>query len=881
MFVRGRFASPTRVSLFGWLCLITCESVAKPEAARKALTRDSPMIDLSTLEIAASGGNAETDPIKIFAGLTQRGNIEGLYGPQQEALTKWHTEHRAKSDVAYSINTGGGKTLVGLLTAQAIVNETRGKVIYACVTNQLVEQTVAQAEQCGIVVASYADSCWQNQELFDTAQSFCITNYHALFTGRSRFTGGNIRAVVFDDAHVAPAIIRECFTVKIPPEHSAWGPLMAVFRPYFENSQFFSLFNRFSKPNGTKDSGLLFVPAWFVIDNLKAIVIALEENQVMTEESRFAYPHLRCHLGYCCFFISHKGIDITPTVIPTHTLPYFQPGVRRIYMTATLPSRYECIKTFGVDRAEVIAPSGKAGAAQRLFVFARGDSKPDSNTSPYEETRTLSAKRKACIIVPSTAAAEKWLDIAELYASSRGHIAIKGFMSARAPKKLVVAALYDGIDLPGKSCNILVLDGVPRGSSMHDRFIEEALDVSSLKLSNTAIRITQSIGRIFRSNTDHGVVILSEVGIQSWLNDPFHSAFLPQLLQQQIRLGAGVRKLVDEKKVTYMELMQSVIDGDAGWDTFYNRELSKCRAESVPRQNKWGDKAARQEYDAFKELWLDRFEKAAALLLKLAEEVDVEESTLGAWFRHWAGAAIQLSGAQADPLYRQAANEKAVLGNPRSNPEILTSKLPAPCAQSRSAARHFDSEAVKKIEEVRKWLKGDGGKNATDHEQAIHDVGLFLGFRPSRPDRDHGKGPDVLWLLDDEKIAVGIEAKTQKENPKMYKKNATIGKLHNDRQWIEENAPKFAQQLVIVGPLVGIVKQANPPPNLRVAPLANFQSLADRLLFAAQYIATAQSDMSKDTAVQLAFEVYGLLWPKCLDSMDYRLASDLQTDVSE
>lgn len=473
------------------------------------------MTDISKLRITVAARDQETDPIKIFASRTQRGSIEGLYGPQQEALTKWHHDHREKNDVMFSLPTGGGKTLVGLLAAQSLVNETRGKVFYACATNQLIEQARFQAEQCGIEVATYFDRRWNNQDSFERGHTFLLTNYHALFNGKSKFVDEIVQSVVFDDAHVAPNIIRDCFTVTMTRQHPAWLPVLQSLQPYFAESPYLSSFRKIQVPGEGYESAVLFVPAWFIADNLQMVSNALEDYGVMEADStKFAFAHIRHHLNQCCFFLAHNRLEISPTVLPTHTLPYFQEKVRRLYMTATLPSRYECIRTFGVSRAEPIVPTGKAGAAQRLFIFAKGQT--DSEL-PYQETRRLAEPRKACIIVPSTKAAEKWQDIATVYDSKEGHTAIRQFADAQDNRKLVLAALYDGIDLPGKSCNVLILDGLPRGAFLHDLFREDALDVSTLKGSSIATRIVQSIGRIFRSNTDHGVVILADKFQQKFL----------------------------------------------------------------------------------------------------------------------------------------------------------------------------------------------------------------------------------------------------------------------------------------------------------------------------------------------------------------------------
>ena len=81
------------------------------------------------------------DPIEIFQGAAITDvNINDLWLGQGDALREW-SAHRDKNDVAVVLNTGAGKTLVGLLIAQSLVNETRRQVVYACGSIQLVEQT--------------------------------------------------------------------------------------------------------------------------------------------------------------------------------------------------------------------------------------------------------------------------------------------------------------------------------------------------------------------------------------------------------------------------------------------------------------------------------------------------------------------------------------------------------------------------------------------------------------------------------------------------------------------------------------------------------------------------------------------------------------------
>lgn len=59
-----------------------------------------------------------TNPIKLFEQLPNLpGTPNDIWRGQTEALIKWD-EHRAKNDVLVELNTGAGKTLVGLLTSK-------------------------------------------------------------------------------------------------------------------------------------------------------------------------------------------------------------------------------------------------------------------------------------------------------------------------------------------------------------------------------------------------------------------------------------------------------------------------------------------------------------------------------------------------------------------------------------------------------------------------------------------------------------------------------------------------------------------------------------------------------------------------------------------
>jgi len=65
---------------------------------------------------------APIDPLRIFQRLPKPPHINDLWESQSDALRLW-TTRRNQNDLVIKLNTGGGKTLVGLLIGQALLNE--------------------------------------------------------------------------------------------------------------------------------------------------------------------------------------------------------------------------------------------------------------------------------------------------------------------------------------------------------------------------------------------------------------------------------------------------------------------------------------------------------------------------------------------------------------------------------------------------------------------------------------------------------------------------------------------------------------------------------------------------------------------------------------
>ena len=165
------------------------------------------MVDFDSLRKARSTTNV-THPKDIFLRLPKPPGIDDLWQSQAEALDDWF-DRRNEQDLVLKLNTGGGKTLVGLLIARSTLAEKGGPVLFLCATNQLAQQTISHARQFGITAVPYVSGQDLDGE-FLSGRAIMVASYQALFNGWSYFgTLGERReivrpsAIVLDDAHTA------------------------------------------------------------------------------------------------------------------------------------------------------------------------------------------------------------------------------------------------------------------------------------------------------------------------------------------------------------------------------------------------------------------------------------------------------------------------------------------------------------------------------------------------------------------------------------------------------------------------------------------------------------------------------------------------------
>src|SRR6266498_1824588 len=176
------------------------------------------------------------NPSEIFHALPRTDTkLDYLRDVPGDVLKGWNSRGTER-DIVVKMNTGSGKTLVGLLMLQSLLNEEIGPALYLCPTKQLVEQVAATAREVGIAVVTEGEGTGLPHE-FLNSEAIYVATFKKLFNGKSVFgIPGSRRApvsvggVLVDDAHSCLPLARETVTVTFQASSDGYNKIFALFR---------------------------------------------------------------------------------------------------------------------------------------------------------------------------------------------------------------------------------------------------------------------------------------------------------------------------------------------------------------------------------------------------------------------------------------------------------------------------------------------------------------------------------------------------------------------------------------------------------------------------------------------------------------------------
>ncbi len=309
-----------------------------------------------------------TDPVKLFDALPDKARGYGyLRAVQKTVLDHW-SKRRTDGDLVIKTNTGGGKTIVGLLMLQCSLHEKVGPALYLAPDPHLAERVCEEAANLGL---SYVED--PRSTKFISGRAICITTMQVLLNGRTRFglegSGTEpikVGAIVIDDAHAAIAMAESNTNIRIPETHAAYTALLALFEDDLVTQGLNALMD--IKENDRK--AVLRVPFWSWHDK-QADVLTILRPYRADATFEWCWPIIGGILSQCQAVITSESFEIIPLCPPIQRFPSFTEAARRIYLTATLSDDSMLVTHFDANPGNValsLVPDSASDLGDRLVL---------------------------------------------------------------------------------------------------------------------------------------------------------------------------------------------------------------------------------------------------------------------------------------------------------------------------------------------------------------------------------------------------------------------------------------------------------------------------------------------------------------------------------
>jgi hypothetical protein len=769
-------------------------------------------------KLSSSGAIAHIiEPSTLFDALPNKAGGYGyLRAVQKTVLDAWSTR-RNERDLVIKTNTGGGKTIVGLLMLQCCLHEGKGPALYIAPDPHLAQRVRDEATNLGLAVVTEPEA-----GKFLSGDAICVTTTRTLVNGKTRFglagPGGRqpvkVRSIVVDDAHAALALVEESTRLQIPSTHAVHTALLDL----FEDDLRAQSLNAYKDIREGDRSAVLRVPFWAWHEKQEAVLDVLRPHRG-DEAFEWAWPLISDLLSLCQAVVSADAFEIMSSCPPIEKIPSFAEAERRIYLTATLADDSVLVTHFDADPDSVatsLAPESAADLGDRL-VLAPQELNPDITEAEIRKlARTIADDHNVVVLVPSWRRAALWENEAVLTASTADDISAAVERLTHDHVGLVVIVnRYDGIDLPDEACRLLIIDNLPFAYSGIERREAVALRDSEAMVTRQLQRLEQGMGRGVRSRDDRCAVLLLGPRLTQLVARADVADRLSAATRAQLQLSRRVATQLEGSDISGLHtVITQVIDGDSGF-----RTLSREALLGVTYSPAQLSPPARHLRAAYNSAVAGRMTEAVRHSEAAVQAAaDAGDERLAGWVGETHAAYLE----HVDPVAAQNALSTAG----RANSAVLRplagldyQRISTTSPQSAQAATYLTSrytsggDLIIGIDAILADIVWDN-ERTDETEAAISDLGLHFGFSSQQPEVSYGIGSDVLWAMGNHKYAV-VEVKSGATAPLIWKKD--INQLAGSVNWCtSEYGPDATVIPLIVHQSQTIERSGTPPAGTRV-----------------------------------------------------------------
>lgn len=825
-------------------------------------------------------------------GRTQKA-VPGLWVHQGDVLRSYAVDHQQTPDLAIELPTGTGKTLPGLLIADWVRRDGE-RVAFAVPTVQLAAQVVATAREEGIPVVQLTGSAveWDiaAETAYEAGEAVAVVTYHTIFNSNPKLLDADV--VIFDDAHSGDQAVGENYGIRIArSDATPYKAVLEALAPLLPPLLLERLRDDDAVESGSHNALRLLLPA------LDSSVLASFDAALRGLPTPYSYDYrkLRGALASCCVYLSHAGVQIRPMVPPTFENRIFVSARQRIYLSATLGDGGELERSFG--RQSIVrmplTPGTQPRSGRRLFLFpdlvAGGDADAVIKS-------IIAISGKAVVLSQTStekaAATGEWLAPEGTPVFTADHLRSSLQLFAGAPKGVLsVANRYDGLDLPGDTCRVVVLDGLPNSYSLQERFLGERADAQATLAERVRTRVIQGAGRCTRGPNDYAVVLVRGADLTRYFSRPEVRGALDAELQAEVEFGwenskGATRDDLIALATTFLEQgplwreqgepalaefrREAVKVAPAGSDALMAVADAEVEAWQLAAEGNWRDASAKMQEAArgvglggeatrgyrsvllyLAAAWLDMVSSSAAEAGRVRDLVRHAESaaTRGTWLREMPdlgeSEVTALSGADA----------------------VAVAAVAARLAQGIRVERHQAS--------MGKMVAQLNQTDASEYEVGLASLGTLLGADAFRPQGD-GRS-DSVWLWDTA-MWLTFEAKSEEhENatiPLKYVRqvNTQLDQLASDQR--VDVAPADSRSF-LVSPRSTVDPEHAPVahPNLYLVPLSAVAELAADAQAAWNVLVTAGVGQNEGALRSLVADTLGQF-----DCLPTQVSDRLSTD---
>jgi hypothetical protein len=623
------------------------------------------------------------------------------------------------------------------------------------------------------------------QDRYEATDAIAITTYSSIFNSNPHLAEPAV--ILFDDAHAGEQYVGEQYAVSIRRslrQDGGWvhnddyDQILEAVAPALDGV----FLERLRAPQPDPSVGdivRLVIPL-----RQPGMVRALGTRLAgLDGPEKFSYAMIGSGLASCLVYVAYNGILIRPFIPPTFQNPLFSRARQRLYLSATLGGGGELERAFGrTGMIKLSLPEGSAAPryGRRFFVFPELAEDIDSDSLAKSVVQQAG---KALVLSPQTERAMK--EATDLAQPGWPVLGIGDVEESMTPFANLtngmcgLAGRYDGIDLPGDACRLVVMAGLPDQDNLQERFFAGRARASLILAERVRTRIIQGAGRCTRGPGDIALVLIKDPALSRYLGRPETLGALDSELQAEIRFGRENSQAAQSAADVLENVTTFLSQGtDDQWRTLAEPALADYRRE-MPQQSPPGSAALTAAVEFEVRAWASAnagaWADAAANALEAARIVGEGGNETRGYRSYWLylaavwtdQAAEQTNDATgratADALVRQA---EATMGlgswvrEMAQFPAMPASALEAPDAVAVAAIAAKLASGVNQGSHSRMVGEMHAGLQATSpgqYEPALTDLGKLLGATAYKP-APSGRC-DSVWLWDNE-LWLALEAKS-------------------------------------------------------------------------------------------------------------------------